>query len=152
MVLKTHPWWKGGTRRSSEHKHKLRSPIVSSSFKFLLITAHRHLTQGDTFNYIFTSPPAAPCPHSCYLMNDNRPIIINDNIFYTNGDSDNNGDYMSVKINGYGCTLRYNLCNRVHSVPYARMIPVLDHEIPHGKRRKCDQFCHSRNTFIMNQP
>ena len=36
--------------------------------------------------------------------------------------------------------IQYDLCRRVQNVPYARLIPVLDHEIPHGKRRKCDQF------------
>ena len=30
-------------------------------------------------------------------MNDNKPIIINDNICYTEGDSDNSGDYAPCK-------------------------------------------------------
>jgi hypothetical protein len=39
----------------------------------------------------------------------------------------------------------HDLCGNVHSAQYARMIPVLDHEIPSGKRRKCDQFCYAPN-------
>ena len=47
--------------------------------------------------------------------------------------------------------VQYDFCGRVQNVPYARLIPVLDHEIPHGKRRKCDQFCYVPNHDNLQQ-
>ena len=41
--------------------------------------------------------------------------------------------------------VRYDVCGRVCQVPYARMIPVLDADIPRAKRRKCDQFRYMPN-------
>ena len=41
--------------------------------------------------------PPPPFLHSCYQMNYNKPIIINDNICYIEGDSDNSGDYDPCK-------------------------------------------------------
>jgi hypothetical protein len=66
-----------------------------------------------------------------------------------------------AKIVTVGCNdaeVQYNLCGRVRSFPYARMIPVLDHQIPCGKRRKCDQFQYvpnrddSQQEYLHNEP
>ena len=43
-------------------------------------------------------------------------------------------------INRHDAEVHYEVCGTVCRVPYNRMIPVLDIEIPRAKRRKCDQF------------
>jgi hypothetical protein len=59
-----------------------------------------------------------------------------------------------VTVGRNDAEVRYDLCGRVHSVPYARMIPVLDH---HEEENVINSVMylivtiHSRNTFIMNQ-
>jgi hypothetical protein len=56
-----------------------------------------------------------------------------------------------VTVGHNDAEVRHNLCGRVHSVPYARMIPVLDHEIPHGKRRKPNHD-NSQQEYFHNEP
>ena len=120
----------------------------------------------------------------CLPYNQLRPIIDDDEV--KNDLFDNEGDLKkcntgSMFVPYVGCTVlvitsnmvhpakivtvgrndaevRYDLCGRVRSVPYARMIPVLDHEIPRGKRRKCDQFRYvpnrdnSQQEYLHNEP
>jgi hypothetical protein len=63
-----------------------------------------------------------------------------------------------VTVGRNDAEVQYNLCGRVLSVPYARMIPVLVHQIPRGKRRKCDQFQYvpnrdnSQQEYLHNEP
>ncbi len=45
-----------------------------------------------------------------------------------------------LSINRNDAEVWYKVCGTVCQVPYNRMIPVLDIEIPCAKGRKCDQF------------
>ena len=120
----------------------------------------------------------------CVPYNQIRPMITDDEV--KNEIFDNEGDMKKCNIGSMfspyiGCAvlvvnsrmvdpakiltvsrnhavIQYDLCGRVQNVPYARLIPVLDHEGPHGKRRKCDQFCYvapcdnSQQEYGHNEP
>jgi hypothetical protein len=50
-----------------------------------------------------------------------------------------------IALYDYVAGVQYTSDKSVNHVPYARMIPVLDVEIPRAKRRKLDQFCYILN-------